>query len=128
MRLPRLKPEDVDTFHHCYNRVAGIPGYFPFGDVEKEQFTRILRKMSELYVVRVFAYQIMSNHVHLIVWTPSELPTTEETCQRYADYYKGKRHLTPGTANCERWRRKLRDVSAIMGDVEQRFTVWFNGS
>jgi hypothetical protein len=34
MRLPRLKPEYADTFHHCYNRVAGEPGYFPFGNIE----------------------------------------------------------------------------------------------
>ena len=126
MRLPRLKPLDADTFHHCYNRVAGEPAYFPFGHVEKEQFTRILHRMSELYVVRVIAYQVMSNHVHVLVWTPADLPTEAETCARYTAYYDGKRHLVPGTATCERWRRKLRDISAFMGDVEQRFTVWFN--
>jgi hypothetical protein len=31
MRRPRLKPPDIPIFYHLYNRVAGEPGFLPFG-------------------------------------------------------------------------------------------------
>jgi len=37
-KQPRLKPDYMDTYHHCYNRIAGVPGDYPFGPLEKEKF------------------------------------------------------------------------------------------
>jgi hypothetical protein len=62
MRQPRLKIDEVDTFYHCYNRVAGDPGYFPFEDAEKERFIRLIKKLSRFYTVDVVAHQVLSNH------------------------------------------------------------------
>ena len=38
MRQARLKPAERDTWHHCYNRLAGTAEERPLGDAEKEQF------------------------------------------------------------------------------------------
>jgi len=70
MRQPRIKPAAEDTFHHCFNRIAGQPGYWPFGRVEKQQFIDIVRRLSRLYTVKVLAYQLMGNHYHLLLETP----------------------------------------------------------
>jgi len=60
----------VDTYHHCYNRVAGEAGYFPFGDAEKEYFVKLLKELTGFYVVEVMAFQVMSNHFHVICRAP----------------------------------------------------------
>ena len=44
MRHARLKPDYMDTYRHCYNRVAGDRHYRPFGDAEKEHFIKLLRR------------------------------------------------------------------------------------
>jgi hypothetical protein len=49
MRQARLKPDYRDTWHHCYNRVVGTCEDRPFGDAEKEQFVRILRRVADFY-------------------------------------------------------------------------------
>lgn len=41
MRTARLKPAGADphgTYYHLINRLAGLPGEFPFGEVERERF------------------------------------------------------------------------------------------
>ena len=126
MRQPRLKPDYQDTWHHAYNRIAGCPGDFPFGPPEKEMFVRILQKLSRLYTVRVLAYQVMSNHFHLLLQAPADLPSPEETCRRYAEFHAGKRVLDPESQLCALWSQRLRDVSWFMGHLERLFTVWFN--
>ena len=50
MRIARLKPQDADrhgTYYHMMNRIAGLPGEFPFGDVEREMFIRLLKKLGD---------------------------------------------------------------------------------
>ena len=126
MRQPRLKPDYQDTWHHAYNRIAGCPGDFPFGSPEKERFIRILQKLSRLYTVRVLAYQVMSNHFHLLLYAPAKPPSPEETCRRYAEFHAGKRVLDPDSQLCALWSQRLRDVSWFMGHLERLFTVWFN--
>lgn len=56
MRHARLKPDYQDTWHHCYNRVAGTQDDRPFGDAEKEMFVRILKRLAAFYAVRVVSY------------------------------------------------------------------------
>jgi REP element-mobilizing transposase RayT len=126
MRQPRLKPDYQDTWHHCYNRIAGCPGDFPFGTNEKEQFVRILLRISRLYTVRVLAYQVMSNHFHLILHTPADAPTPEEICRRYAEFHNHRRSLDPNSKLCALWGQRMRDISWFMAHLERLFTVWFN--
>ena len=92
MRLPRLKPDYQDSWHHCYNRTAGTREDRPFDDADKEAFVRILHQVSMLYTVRVAAYQVMSNHFHLILHTPEALPPRRRPAA-------GSRRSTPGNAH-----------------------------
>jgi hypothetical protein len=78
MRHPRLKPDYRDTWHHCYNRVVGTSDDRPFGDAEKEQFVRILHRVADFYAVRIVAYQVMSNHFHMLLQSPADPPSPED--------------------------------------------------
>jgi REP element-mobilizing transposase RayT len=128
MRHARIKPDHCSTWHHCYNRIAGTPQDLPFGEVEKEQFVRILNRVCRLFTVKVVAYEVMSNHFHLLINTPAELPSEEEICERYAQFHNGKRNIKPGTKKCTKWQARSRDVSWFMRYVQQLFTCWYNRS
>lgn len=126
MRMNRIKPDNEDTWHHCYNRAVGTERDRPLGPVEKEKFIRILLRLSRFFCVQPVAFQVMSTHYHLLLRTPAEVPTEAETCRRYAEYYGWKRSIEPGTEACRIWQERLRDVSWFQRLVQQRFTVWYN--
>jgi len=128
MRHPRIKPA-INTFYHAYNRTAGTKYDRPFGDAEKEQFLRIMRRLDSLYVVDVLAFTCMSNHFHLLLHAPQEAPSHKETCKRYKAYYAAENlELRPDTLRCEEISQRLRDVSWFMHDLQRQFSTWFNGT
>ena len=45
-RYARIKPDDVGTYYHLTNRIAGMPGELPFGDVEKEKMVSLIKDLS----------------------------------------------------------------------------------
>ncbi len=126
MRQARIKPDYADTWHHCYNRTVGTALDRPFDNADKEEFVRILRRVSKLYTIRITSYQVMSNHFHLLIHAPCRMPSEEETCRRYKVFYGGKRTLTPGTPACQTWQARLRDVSWFMRHLQQLFSSWYN--
>ncbi|MBN1669525.1 MAG: hypothetical protein JXR37_00730 [Kiritimatiellae bacterium] len=126
MRHARIKPDYQDTYHHSYNRVAGDCRYFPLGEAEKQHFWTLVRRLAAYYVVDVVAVQVVSNHFHLVLRTPSEPPSDQETCRRYEAYYHGERTLKPGTPRCRQIAERLRDISYFMKDLEEQFSKWFN--
>ena len=126
MRRSRVRIDDQPTWYHCYNRIAGTSAELPFGPVEKEKFVSLLHRVSRLYTVRIVAYQVMSNHFHLLVHAPSEQPTAEETCRRYEAFHNGKRTLSPNSAACRQWQARCRDVSWLMRHLQHLFTAWYN--
>jgi REP element-mobilizing transposase RayT len=128
MRHPRLKPDWRDTWHHCYNRAVGTSEDRPFGSAEKEQFVRILMRMARFYTVQVVAYQFMSNHFHILLRSPRDLPSEEEAIARFEAFHGGKRHLLPGGRLTAQWRERLRDISWFMRHLQHLFTAWFNRS
>jgi putative transposase len=128
MRTARIKIDHADTWYHCYNRTAGTARDRPFGDAEKEQFLRILRRVSLLYGVQVVAYQVMSNHYHLLVHAPAGHFSSEEVCRRYRAFHRGRQELDAGSPRCRLWQQRTRDISWFMRHLQQLFTAWFNRS
>lgn len=128
MRNARIRVDFQDTWHHCYNRIAGTSKDLPFQDIEKEQFVRLLKRVCQLYTVRVVSYQVMSNHYHLLLQAPVNEASPEEVCRRYAVFHGGKRFIEPDSPACRIWQGRCRDVSWFMRHLQQLFTVWYNRS
>lgn len=126
MRTSRLKTDYQPTWYHCYNRIAGTRFDVPFGPAEKEQFVRILHRVSRLYTVEVVAYQVMSNHFHLLVYAPDQMPEPAEVCRRYNAFHRQKRVMEPDSAACRTWQARCRDISWFMRHLQQLFTSWYN--
>lgn len=128
MRHARLKPAYRDTWHHCYNRAVGCSTDRPFDDADKEQFVSVLRRVAAFYAVRIVAYQVMSNHFHLLLQAPADPPSEEETIRRYEAFHAGKRTLRPGSKACLAWQARLRDVSWCLRHLQHLYTAWYNRS
>lgn len=111
---------------HLYNRTVGATGEFPFGEADKEEFIRRLRKLAGFYTIEVLAFQVMGNHYHLLCHVPPEPPSNEEAAARYTRYHDGKRKLAPTAPACSALALQLRDVSAFAKDLQQPFARWFN--
>ena len=127
MRNARIKVDHQPTWYHCYNRISGTSLDLPFGDAEKEKFVRILHRVSLLYSVQVIAYQVMSNHFHLLVYASDQEPSPEEMCRRYHAFH-GKKNWTlqPDSEACRTWQARCRDISWFLRHLQQLFTTWYN--
>ena len=59
-----LGMEGQSNCYHVMSRTAG--GEMLFGDVEKEAFVRIMRRLERFAGVEVLTFAVMSNHFHLL--------------------------------------------------------------
>ncbi len=128
MRTARIRYDRERCYYHAMNRVAGEPGHYPFGDVEKEHMFRLVRRLCRFYTVEILAFVAMGNHFHAVCATTPELPSPEEMRARFRDYY-GPKAVEPNWEDSETCRRigeRMRDISMLMKDLQQAFTVWYN--
>jgi hypothetical protein len=64
-RIPRILITGDPTAYHVMSRTA-LDGY-PSGDVEKEHFVTVVKKISRLYFGEVLGFCCMGNHFHILV-------------------------------------------------------------
>lgn len=89
MRVRRSTLVDMSRkqYFHVTSRV--VDRRYIFGDEEKRHFLGLMRKYEEFTGVRVLAYCLMSNHVHLLVRVPAkpEEISEEEILSRMKHIY-----------------------------------------
>ena len=66
------------SYYHLMNRVAGEPGEYPLGDVEKEKLLRLAVELSRFYSLELLSFVCMGNHWHAVCFAPAELPSRQE--------------------------------------------------
>lgn len=126
-RYARIKPDDTGTYYHLTNRIAGMPGELPFGDVEKQKMVWLIKRLSRLFTVEVLAFQVMGNHCHVVCHAPVRLLPAPEAAARYNRFYDGsKPELAADDPYCLTAAKQMRDVSHFMGRLQQQFTSWYN--
>ncbi len=60
-RYARMLIPDEKAVYHMMSRTA-LDG-FPFGDLEKDEFVRILKLFSKLYFTEIIGFSALDNHV-----------------------------------------------------------------
>ena len=114
MRSARLKP-DSGTYYHVMNRIAGEKNFYPFGHEEKQMLITLMNKYLKLYKIELLSYCIMSNHFHLVLYSPGKI-STEEIKNCWQDFYgQSKGHFYPeplweSPKTIEQWGQRLNDV------------------
>ena len=74
MRTARIKLERKAVYH-CMSRV--IQRQMLLGDVEKETFRVLMRRLEEFCGLRILTYAIMTNHFHILVDVPEFKPISD---------------------------------------------------
>ena len=95
--MPIQKRQESSTkFYHVTAR--GINKEHIFNQIrERYFFLKILKKYLEKYDVRIYAYCIMSNHIHLLIQSELEVLSLfmARVLAEYAEYYNYK-HIRNG--------------------------------
>jgi putative transposase len=145
MRFPRIKPL-IRSIYHCISRV--VEGRLIFAlrhgrSVAAEKFISLMRALEAFCGVRVLAYAIMGNHVHLLCEVPEYRPLSDdEVLERIGALYGPRRVRTlreklahfsqqPGGAElCRRllepFRKRMNDISIFIKELKGRFAQWYN--
>jgi len=136
---------------HCYHlmsRTCG--GSVHFEDVEKEALVKLIRKMSRFCGVEVLTFCVMGNHFHLLVRVPEReswltqfegAGGEEKLLAHLSQFYSasfmhalrwqlGEDKRLGGEAGSQArldgFKKRLCDVSAMMKELKERFSKWYN--
>lgn len=119
-RIARMIVPDQRTVYHVMSRTA-LDGY-PFGDVEKDELSKIMLKLSKLYFTEVLGFCIMGNHFHLLVrMFPESNYSDEEIRIRYVGFYGDDQEFSEEKVSgfrfegiwCYGWEGEVAKVSSL---------------
>ena len=85
-RIARLVVTGEPAVYHviCRSALDGLA----LGDVEKEQFVKLLRELSSVYFVELFGFCVMGNHAHVVARVDTgEAFSDDEIRRRFRLYY-----------------------------------------
>jgi putative transposase len=129
-RLTRLKYSDPDNgYYHIISR--SVLKTFLLDDQRKNYFIQQLRRLAQVYFVKVVTYSVMSNHFHLIIKMIDQKTFSDEELRRRFDLYYNegisrKRRRLFSQDQATRLRQRWSDVSCFVQDLKQRFSRWYN--
>ncbi|MDB4265371.1 transposase [bacterium] len=142
---------DRNSCYHVLSKVAG--GDFLFGDIEKEAFRKLMRRMERFSGVEVLTYAVMGNHFHLLLRVPErekflrkfKKGTKLEQEERLFDHLRllySRAYLTQLKAELDVMTEKKMDdlyrktiegylgrlcsLEHFMKELKERFSRWFN--
>ncbi len=137
MTRARSESYDLDStpFYHCISRCvrrAWLCGRDPYTgqDFEhrKDWIEERLFFLAEIFAIQLFAYAVMSNHLHIVVRVDRALAlswTDEEVVERYTRLFKNsKARLDPLPSHARKslialWRERLHDLSWMMRTLNE---------
>ncbi len=122
-RTSRLIVPETKTAYHVISRTA-LDG-FPFGDVEKDQFVKILRRFSKVYFTEVMGYTILDNHFHILVTMHPEENYSDDDIKERFEYLYGKDIEYP-VERARFFRNKWSSLSEFIKDIKQTFSRYYN--
>ena len=128
MRMARVRYDREMCYYHLMNRVAGEPGYFPLGDVEKEKLFQLAVQVARFYSLDLLSFVCMGNHWHAVCAAPADPPSRDEVIANWRAA-KGKLPVEPNWVDAgtvAHLAARMRDISCFVKDLQQRFTCWFN--
>jgi putative transposase len=133
---------------HVMSRTVG--GEHLFGEMEKEAFVRVMRRLERFAGVEVMTYAVMANHFHLLVRVPDrakflrrfegeggEAKLLRHLSLLYSKgYVNALRHELSDLRSkgmkkaaedlLERFRSRFCDLPHFVKELKERFSRWFN--
>ncbi len=84
-RIARMLNGGEQTVYHVISRTA-FDG-FPFNDIEKDEFVKIIKRFSVIYFVDIVGFCIMGNHFHLLAKMHPESDFTDEDIHKDSTFF-----------------------------------------
>jgi REP element-mobilizing transposase RayT len=122
-RTKRLVNGEEKTAYHIMSRTA-LDG-FPFGDVEKDELVKIIKKFSKLFFVEVFGFCIMGNHFHLLIQMFPEHNYEDEEIRKRCKAHYGEDFVVSDEQLGD-YRVKLSSLANYMKEIKQAFSWYYN--
>ncbi len=122
-RTARLINKEDKTAYHLMSRTA-LDG-FPFGDVEKDEMVKIIKRMSKLFFVEVFGFSIMGNHFHMLIQTVASHNISDDDVRKKLKAHYGQDFEIADDA-VDSYRGKLCSLSNYMKEIKQTFSWYYN--
>ena len=122
-RIGRMVVEGEQAVYHVMSRTA-LDG-FPFGDVEKDYFIKVVKRLSKVYFAEILGLCCMGNHFHLLVKMLPETDFSDEDMKvRYERYYGKDRLIADG--QIPTFRARWSSLSEFVKEVKLGFTRFYN--
>ena len=122
-RIARMVIEGEPAVYHVMSRTA-LDGY-PFGDVEKDYFFKVVKRLGKVYFTDILGLCMMGNHFHLLV---KMLPDTDfsdrQIQRRFERYYGRDRRMADGQVPF--LRARWSSLSEFVKEVKLGFTRFYN--
>jgi len=117
--------KDEKTVYHVIFRTA-LDG-FSFGDIEKEEFVKIVKQIHSVFFSDIIGFCILDNHFHLLVKIhPGRDFTDQEIKDRFLKLYGDQTELMEDTDKIEYYREKWSNLSELIKEFKQRFLKFYN--
>ena len=124
-RYARMIVSNEKAVYHIMSRTC-LAG-FPFGDVEKDEFVKIIKNFSGLYFVEVMGFCIMGNHFHLLIkMLPEHNFSDNEIRNRYLNFFGQDKEKTFSEGHIAHYREKWGNLSEYIKDIKQTFSRYYN--
>ena len=132
--MPRARSETVDLastpYYHCISRCvrrAFLCGRDEYSGRDFEHrrgwVVARLRKLAEIFAIELYAYAVMSNHLHVVVRVDEAVADTwedDDVIERYGQLFPGMKAVAKDATERQRhelaneWRSRLCDLSWFM--------------
>lgn len=122
-RISRLINGGEKTAYHVMSRTA-LPD-FPFEDVEKDEFVKILKRLSRVYFAEIHGYAVMGNHFHILVTMRPEAQYSDEAVKNRYRLYYGEDAVFPA-GRMKHLRQKWASLSEFVREIKQTFSRFYN--
>jgi len=122
-RIARMVIEGEQTVYHVMSRTA-LDG-FPFGDVEKDYFFQVVKRLSMVYLTEILGICCMGNHFHLLVKMLPEEDFSDKEIKRRFELYYGKEKVM-GEGQIPSFRARWSSLSEFVKEVKLGFSRFYN--
>jgi hypothetical protein len=127
MRTKRIRDDELDTVYCIENSFLSDSGLSCDDPRCARKFNALVRCLQKLYVIEFLSVAVNSTGYKILCLAPAGLPSLPTVRENFLARY-GSREL-PDFDQYQvylHWAWRMRDISALVKDLEQLFTTWYN--
>jgi len=98
---------------------------FPYGDAEKDELLKIIKRFSKLFFVEILGYCLLDNHFHLVLRVFPEKTISDEEIKKRTRFHYGQ-DFDISKEQIPYYRNKLSSLAHYMKEIKQAFSVYYN--